>query len=329
THVGFEPCCLSCFRKLEYDTCSSYHCTSCNFGFKTYDELLDHESRCVVVPPSKYDIQPLPTCPECHKTYASKNSLSKHLTNVHKRKVARWIYCPECPKLFKQEKTLNIHINKAHRGMEVYHECDICGVKLTTKIGMRYHKNSVHLQNFNFHCELCGKGYMLKGLLDAHLRRVHDHESAIISCPVEGCGETFKTKPAFKRHIQAVHAEDRPNLVCVPCGQVFTHPGHYEKHLRKHENDQSLYFCYVCEKTLSCSGTYKTHLRTHTGEKPFVCNVCEKGFISMPRLKDHKIVAHTQELSHVCTVCGKRFALRKGLRKHMKKWHSSEPDAKL
>ncbi|KAF7286004.1 hypothetical protein GWI33_008307 [Rhynchophorus ferrugineus] len=292
--------CTICEKKF------AYHCTSCNFAFEIYAQLLDHENQCTVVPPSRDDIKSLPSCPECLRTYASKNSLSNHINRVHKHKESCWIYCPECPKIFKKVETLNTHINKVHRGIEKHHDCDICGAKLTTKIGLIYHKNALHLKKFNFHCELCGKGYMLKGLLDAHLRRIHDHESAIISCPVDGCVKVFKTKPAFKRHIQAVHAEDRPNLVCVPCGQAFTHSSLYEKHLRKHENDQSLYFCYICEKTLSCSGTYKTHLRTHTGEKPFVCKVCGRGFISMRSLKEHEIVVHTEELSHVCTVCGKR-----------------------
>ena len=44
------------------------------------------------------------------------------------------------------------------------------------------------------------------------------------------------------------------------------------------------YRCHVCGEALMNAGQIESHFRQHPGEKPFICEVCQKGYGSIPSL---------------------------------------------
>ena len=101
----------------------------------------------------------------------------------------------------------------------------------------------MHFNIRPFKCDICGKGFRHKQLLQRH-SLVHTEDRPFI-CHI--CGATFKTRANLFNH-NMIHTEDKP-YECTQCDSKFTH------------------------KT-----SLVLHLRWHKGEKPFQCNVCNKFF---------------------------------------------------
>ena len=72
----------------------------------------------------------------------------------------------------------------------------------------------------------------------------------------------------------------------------------------------------------------KEHEKNHTDERPYSCTKCEKRFITIEEMKQHKNVcmnkAPIRKISLDCIICNERFSEFNSLRKHRKK-HSEKP----
>ena len=146
-------------------------------------------------------------------------------------------------------------------------------------------------------CKDCGKVYTAIQSYYNHCRDNHI-DAGNWTCDLCGkedfdnCSQLvnkiFKTKSRLEFHIKKVHCK-RP---CDICGKLFG-----EKQLKKHvlqvhtENDKKPYICSVCNKGFVTSYRLKNHMNTHTGNKPYICQHCGKGFADHRNMKAH-VKAH-------------------------------------
>ena len=74
------------------------------------------------------------TCSVCDKEFSRKDSLQRHINEVHREE--KKFKCPACPLTFSRKDILDIHVNKAARNKE-YHGC----VKHCEKPHLRVHSS--------------------------------------------------------------------------------------------------------------------------------------------------------------------------------------------
>ncbi|XP_056155775.1 zinc finger protein PLAG1 [Lampris incognitus] len=81
--------------------------------------------------------------------------------------------------------------------------------------------------------------------------------------------------------------------------------------------------CQVCQKAFNSVEKLKVHSYSHTGERPYRCSHpdCTKAFVSKYKLLRH-MATHSPEKSHKCSYCEKMFHRKDHLKNHL---HTHDP----
>lgn len=151
-----------------------------------------------------------------------------------------------------------------------------------------------------------------------------DEENRPFKCNL--CGKGFKLKGGLMQH-ERTHSTDRP-YVCPDCGKLFRQPTHLQQHLRIHTGEKP-YECAFCDKSFRQRTILNQHLRIHTGEKPYACMECGKQFRQKAILDQH-FRTHLGEKPYACPhpSCRKHFREMATLISHMK-CHKDVPDPRI
>ncbi|KAK6299827.1 hypothetical protein J4Q44_G00298600 [Coregonus suidteri] len=82
--------------------------------------------------------------------------------------------------------------------------------------------------------------------------------------------------------------------------------------------------CQLCEKAFNSVEKLKVHSYSHTGERPYRCSHqdCTKAFVSKYKLQRH-MATHSSEKTHKCTYCEKMFHRKDHLKNHL---HTHDPN---
>ena len=92
-------------------------------------------------PPPPHQQYPAFTCPECNKSYSSKNSLKRHM-DIHKGHFA--YRCEQCNKGFQNRGPFRAHLATVHNMEEMKVSCPVCQAKFTRSDNMKAHMQMVH-----------------------------------------------------------------------------------------------------------------------------------------------------------------------------------------
>ncbi|KAJ8013346.1 hypothetical protein DPEC_G00052310 [Dallia pectoralis] len=97
--------------------------------------------------------------------------------------------------------------------------------------------------------------------------------------------EAFSQPPSA---VESTYPSSSPISCCKVCGKTFLKKTYFFKHVRMHTKVRER----VCGFSVSCNLTQ--HMMIHTGERPYHCPNCQKGFITMVKLRRHQNAVHMQ-----------------------------------
>lgn len=154
-------------------------------------------------------------------------------------------------------------------------------------------------------------------------------------CSCHECGRSFINKSRLEAHILNVHLKVR-NYQCASCAWAFFSRADLVRHERKHTGLRP-FMCDLCSKTFNRKAQLKNHMVVHTGERNFVCNECGKKYATRSTLSTH-LKRHEQGLEvryyrqkwephqfHrprpgdpiLCNQCGKELSTVHSLKRHI------------
>lgn len=196
-----------------------------------------------------------------------------------------------------------------------------------------------------FFCDQCQQTFRKRDHFDRH--RFGHTGVKEYRCPEADCGKEYTNRTHLNRHIRANHGERQVQPVNVfrckhaTCGKTFGTEQSMRRHYElKHVLGKS-WSCGECGERFWRKLQLKQHSVKHTGQYPHRCDLCEKGFINLKSLRNHRtthalhrcdscpaefsrwtdLVAH-RKLQHAtlyqCEVCQSKFPSKKNLKAHAK-----------
>ena len=142
------------------------------------------------------------TCCICQKKFLVRNSLEKHLRNVHNQGEGTKHFCPTCGKQFYYKDDLKNHI-PVHAGEHNFKCSEMnCDKAYSTLKALRKHNKLTHQVDIeSVTCKVCNKQLATKYKLKAHML-VHS-DAKPFSCT--HCSDTFKERRNVIKHIKLKH----------------------------------------------------------------------------------------------------------------------------
>jgi KRAB domain-containing zinc finger protein len=145
-------------------------CDICGVSFKSASYLPLHKK--VVHGGVKENV-----CDECGKRFGTKNSLSKHIMGVHRRKIEgkHQFKCDKCDYITGAANKLKQH-NEATHIREVKYECEQCNYFGYREDVLKNHINSVHKKLVRHNCDHCEMGFYHRREKIKHMEKMHSHK---------------------------------------------------------------------------------------------------------------------------------------------------------
>ncbi|KAK2839489.1 hypothetical protein Q5P01_013229 [Channa striata] len=149
------------------------------------------------------------------------------------------------------------------------------------------------------------------------------------------CSYVTSKESALKHHCQALCQARTKGHQCQACGAQFKQRRGLDSHLAKNttrryrmEEHESLHTgvgrhkCDVCNKTFGAVAKLRQHkMRIHEKHPTHFCSSCDFSGYTLDDVKRHNLRCHTGDLEQACTHCDARFTSEIALRNHCKRVH--------
>lgn len=183
----------------------TFQCEFCDRSFFSKQSLNVHES-------AKHTKKDFKHCDICGESFSTKRVLETHMKNKHG--VENRFQCAQCKKYFLTEDGLKLHELKDNCKSNTCTKCDrifSCGSDM-----IRHQKTCLNpkseMENKQFPCHLCGKGFTRLTTLKEHFRKRHEEggqesEEKKFTCH---CGKGFSHEKNLFKH-RTTHYENIPS----------------------------------------------------------------------------------------------------------------------
>ena len=328
-------------------------------------------------------------CPHCPQTFGHSTNIKRHVKKFHgdietekpKSKFGKGC-CNLCGLQLAHKSNVKRHMLRYHDPSFPY-ACETCSCRFKSEVRMRTHIEKMHkfrkpkiqkvesrnvimeefddmplnpLKHESILCDLCGKNFPNRSLLERHLTISHrakekavpvENESSFMSgCyPCNLCDKTFTMRHNLNRHYKRFHSSDL-RYQCSQCNDRFRTELHLSRHnIRVHENrngifnkinepdlprespkgEEMLEKCQYCDQEFNGSKyRYERHMilmHEKELEKIYSCDICPKKFVFLKSLKYHVEVhrkrAREEHFPYQCAACLRKFLSEEKYKHHM------------
>lgn len=295
-----------------------YTCDYCGEKIKFKKKFIEH----LKIHKSRYK------CSDCESAFKSNRQLAKHSMDVHGVNIKLMPFsCDVCDRRFDMRCSLQAH-QLSHDDNARIHICKVCSAGFKS-VGNLHRHEVTHVETRDFHCPECTKSFKTKLALKIHKDSVHVDVKVFVNCPE--CN-LIVLETTLKAHIKNQHTEegrDKP-FKCIDCEKTFRTEVHGLRHWSTVHDPKPLGVIYRCpecpEMEFYRQRDLKEHSFVHFDGFVFQCEVCLKKFTSKRLLSVHSAVHEEDDVRNFhCQVCEKaQFKTRGGLRKHMINIHRNQ-----
>jgi len=335
-HLKYKVKCEFCEKSIDPDQMSrhvkkvhqgifKYYCKICQAGFDYQRSLRFHISNTHT---GTFVICNIPKKGEeghlCKKNLRTEEGIFEHIkTHIGLDTKVR---CGECD-LEVYSCFLQDHIRTHHTKYKKQCVLDGCDAEYFEKDELRRHVYDAHgpiMEHMDW-CHECSKPCFL---LQTHIKNFHTdyllanqeyspvYKLVIgLMCQEDGCKFFAVNQHALDRHTKQIHELEITHK-CEECG---VHIRDLEKHINDFHSKTKSHVCDVCNKGFISKPKLRMHKLTHTRTKQ-VCEICSSEVI---KLKQHMELVHDQAPKLPCDVegCTTTFFNKHGKNLHIKHVH--------
>lgn len=264
-------------------------------------------------------------CNQCSATYISEKLIKKHLTDV------------------KHNQGYEI-VRQVETGDGPEQNCFLCNKTFATPNIYKRHLIHVHMEWVEKKGLRHNEGNNPNDIINSVLQmeEVPTQEELIhVSFPSKighychQCDTVISSYPLYYLHMQDLHSSEKCfKCVITSCGKTFTSPSEFERHVKKHPQDQN-HTCSICDATFVDQEDLKEHnlsvehgsryMKMHEKCRPsgiearnYQCKVCQTWFGLRLYLIQHM---ETDNHDYKCQKCGLQYLQPGSRRLHIQQVH--------
>lgn len=205
--------------------------------------------------------------------------------------------------------------------------CPSCAFKCYQKRALASHEKRGCLKPNEVQCTMCSFVAKCKLSLTRHVQYAHNNRNLGAARPkrlrCQQCAFTCKQERCMAQHVALKHKGARPHR-CQYCPFSTTRRYRLEEHESLHTG-VGRHGCDVCEKTFGTVTKLRQHkMRIHDKRPTHFCSLCDFSGYTPEDVRRHNLRCHSGELNRACAHCEARFSSEVALRNHCKRVHQPQ-----
>jgi hypothetical protein len=214
--------------------------------------------------------------------------------------------CRVCKSMFRSKMKLSKHMKTCKK--KGPHGCVECSQSFLNATNLATHYASKHNTKV---CSACDKKFVSRVCFKNHSMLCHNSKAVGSKFICDYCSKEYKFKNALRLHIRFKHLVGW-EYQCHQCGKKFSNPAHLKEHDNTHNRVDDRYVCSICGAKYSTRRGYERHYKRHFDDNGDVIK------LARPQTRKKRIY---KKLFH-CIICNYVTGVRQKLEKHLKAKHN-------